>query len=96
MRDYNIAELDFVLEMAALDTPEQYTFNREGRDGIKAPVAMAQWLDVLQGSLKARYLARIGLASALETTAAWKARQGSGLQPGLSRGGKPLPLPEDR
>jgi hypothetical protein len=91
LRDYTIAELDFVLEMAAIDNPDQYTFSRGGTPAGRsdAPVAMAGWMSVLKEPLLQRYLERVGVAQGIRAVAAWKAKQTGGLKPGFSRAGKP-------
>lgn len=97
MRDYTVAQLDFVLEMASLDEPDQYTFTRADRPHGRAeiPVAMTRWNDVLRGRLQQQYLERLGLGNAVRAVTEWRARQhqqtaGAGLRPGLSRNGKPV------
>lgn len=87
LRDYSIAELDFVLEMASLDEPERYSFTRSGKQaGVKeAPAAMATWLNVLTGALRDRYLERIGVARGIRSVLDWKAKQTGGLKLGFSR-----------
>ena len=92
LRDYTVAELDFVLEMAAIDTPDQYTFSRAGSPAgrSEAPIAMASWMSVLREPLKQQYLERVGVAQGIRSVAMWRATQGGGLKPGFSRAGKPI------
>lgn len=92
LADYTTAEMDFVLEMAALDEPDRWTFVRDGqRAGASdVPKARAEWHGVLGGRLAVDYMLRTGIAAGNANVAAWRARQGGGLRPGLSRGGKAL------
>jgi hypothetical protein len=84
LRDYTVAELDFVLEMAALDDPEHYSFSRAGAKDAPA-AAMTGWVNVLREPLKQRYLELIGVAQGIRSVAAWQARATGGLKPGFSR-----------
>jgi len=86
-----VAQLDFVLEMAALDEPDRYTFVRDGKETGRAvaAVSLASWTDTLIGPLRQRYLAHIGIAAANRAVTAYAARQSKGLKPGFTRQGKP-------
>lgn len=77
--------------MAALDEPDRYTFLRGGRDLKRnALEARAAWLSVLdRDALKARMEAD-GTAAAQRRLEAYRRRQGGGLVPGITRGGKPV------
>lgn len=94
--DYTHLELDFVLEMAALDEPDKYTFLRNGKPtnvgGSSA--TLTQWADVLDGTLAKLRRDRMGLSRAIAGAAAYRARKaagsGGGFKLGLTRGGKPL------
>jgi len=90
-----VPELDFILEMAARDEPERWTFVRAGQE--RTTKALAGWTDVLKGNLLLRYLTRIGVTAGIAGVAAWRKRQqqGGGLKPGLTRGGKPLAGDQD-
>ena len=90
LAEHTVAELDFVLEQAALDEPDRWSFIRGGRKGATSTAAMAKWSDALGGSLFRRYLERTGLTRGIANIANWKRRQGGGLKPGLTRGGKPI------
>jgi hypothetical protein len=83
--DYTIAELNFVLEMAAIDEPERWEFQRSG-DKPKSQ-SLAGWNDRLAGRALLALMARTGLSVASAGVARWRARQGSGMKPGLTRGG---------
>lgn len=78
--------------MAAIDDPDQYTFNRAGKISGRsdAPVAMTAWNEVLLGPLKTQYMERLGLGAGLRAVAAWRERQAGGLKPGMTRRGKPV------
>jgi len=84
-----MAQLDFVLEMASIDEPDKWTFNRLGQPEPKSQ-ALAGWSDRLAGRALAAFMARTGLSVASAGVARWRARQGSGMKPGLTRGGKPI------
>lgn len=89
-----MAELDFILEMGALDEPDRFTFLRGGRDLSRAGVeAHAAWTNVRAGAALKRQLDQEGVTAANERLAAYRRRSGqqSGLKPGLTRGGKPVP-----
>ena len=90
LTDYTVPELDFVLEMAARDEPERFTFTRAGTASVRQPEALARWQDTLAGPLRMRFLGRFGLTRQIEAVRAWKTRQAPGLRPGLSRGGKEI------
>jgi hypothetical protein len=83
--------MDFVLEMAALDEPDKWSFTRQGRSSpAESTETMAAWHNVLTGRLALEYLLYTGIAAAQEVVNKWKTRQGPGLRPGLTRGGKAL------
>jgi len=88
--DHTVAQLDFVLEMAARDEPEKWVFNRQGRaEARDQPEALAAWHNVLAGPLALRFMMRTGVADAQARVAAWRQKRG-GLRPGITRGGKPV------
>jgi hypothetical protein len=89
--EYTIAQLDFVLEMAALDEPDRYSFVRNGKEmgRSETTTALASWTDTLKGALHALYLVQIGITAANRAVAAYAARKQSGLKPGFTRHGKP-------
>lgn len=89
LTEYSVPELDFVLEMAARDEPERYIFKRAGA-GQPLSKALASWHDVFAGELRQWYMLRTGLAQGLSNVVQWRRRQGGGLQPGISRGGKAI------
>lgn len=90
--DYTVAQLDFVLEMAALDEPDRYSFTRDGKETGRSTstAALASWTDTLKGPLLARYLEQIGIGAGNRAVAAYLARKRTGLRPGLTRRGKPV------
>jgi hypothetical protein len=88
LNEYSVAELDFILEMSALDDPEHWTFIRAAKQAVSTPKALARWIDVLAGPLAAQYQAYIGITAGLDNVRRWRARKAGGLQPGLSRAGK--------
>lgn len=92
MPEYTVAQLDFVLEMAAIDEPDRYSFVRDGKESGRsvASAALASWADTLKGPLRERYLEQIGIAAGNRAVAAYLARQRTGLKPGLTRRGKPV------
>jgi hypothetical protein len=95
-------QLDFVLEMAARDDPDKWTFTRQGT--IQSSENMTRWVDRLAGRMLMQFMTATGLAKANKGRAAWKARKaatiapaaGSGLKPGMSRGGKELKRAGDK
>jgi len=89
LADHTVSELDFVLEMASLDEPDRWSFVRGTRSASQT-TAMARWSDVLAGGLFSRFIAHTGITKGLAAVTAWRRRQGGGLQPGLTRGGKPI------
>jgi hypothetical protein len=89
--EYTVVELDFVLEMAALDEPDRWSFVRGGRkSGTAAPAAMARWSDALGGGLFRKYMDRTGLTRGIAAVTSWRRKQGGGMKPGFTRGGKPV------
>jgi hypothetical protein len=94
LTDYTVAELDFVLEMGALDEPNRFTFTRGGRDPTRAAVDMhTAWMRVRTGAALTRQFDGEGITAANERLAAYRRRGGyqGGLKPGVTRGGKPVP-----
>jgi hypothetical protein len=88
-----MAELDFVLEMGALDEPDRFTFMRGGQDPSRAAVdAHAAWTNVRTGAALQRQFDREGVTAANERLRAYRARSGrqGGLKPGVTKGGKPV------
>lgn len=92
--EYNTAQLDFVLEMAAIDEPDRWKFRRSGEE-VERSESLARWRDSLAGRALVGFLARTGLAHASRGLAAYEARRlrgtDAGMKPGLSRAGKALP-----
>lgn len=88
--EYTMVELDFVLEMAALDDPDKWTFQRIGHAPAVASKSLASWTSRLAGKALTRFMLRTGIARANKGVAAWEARRSMGgrLRPGLSRQGK--------
>ncbi len=90
---YNIAQLDFVLEMESIND-QRITFQRPGQE--KAPTGLAKWTDVLHGKLAIRYMLEVGLTNAMTNVVNYwrkKGMQGSSdgkLKPGVTRKGKPV------
>lgn len=85
------AELDFILEMGANDEPERFVFLRGGKDPRReAAEKAAAWVSIAANDREKLKVA--GLTDAQSRLNAYKARKGavSGLQPGLTRGGKPI------
>jgi hypothetical protein len=81
--------LDFVLEMAAIDDPDQWSFKRADDDSQPRSETLAGWGDRLSGRAFQWFLGRTGIAAANAGLAAWNRRRGStGLRPGLTQGGK--------
>ena len=88
-----MAELDFILEMGALDEPERFTFLRGGRDSRREATEIhAAWTKVRAGNALGRQMDREGITAANRRMAEYRRRQGQaqGLRPGLTRGGKPV------
>jgi hypothetical protein len=87
-----MAQLDFVLEMAAKDDPDKWTFTRAGT--VQASESMTRWVDKLAGRILTQFLMITGLTASIEAAAKWRAKRSAppstGLKPGMSRGGKDL------
>lgn len=90
LTEYNVAQLDFILEMAALDEPDRYSFTRQSETTTTQPQALAAWSDVLIGPLQSAYMDRIGITAGNRGLALYAAKHGTGLVPGFSRAGKPI------
>jgi hypothetical protein len=90
--EYNVAQLDFILEMAARDEPERYSFVRANAAASEtvSPQTMAAWTDVLIGRLSTGFLDTLGITEANKAIALYNAKRGFGLKPGFSREGKPI------
>jgi hypothetical protein len=88
LAEYSAVELDFVLEMAAIDEPERYTFVRDGKVSGVSQVAqeLADWTKCLEGPALARHLANSFVPPA------WTKRPKpeSGMTVGITRGGKAI------
>jgi hypothetical protein len=84
--EYSTVELDFVLEMAAIDDPERYTFTRGGKvSGVSELVKeLADWTKCLEGAALERYLRNTF------TPPAWTRRKKPepSMTVGITRGGK--------
>lgn len=84
-----MAELDFVLEMAAKDDPETWEFNRPGNDNVSKPAIMASWSSRLSGLALIKILRATGREKADQNVKAWQARQHRKMiPPGMTKGGK--------
>jgi hypothetical protein len=90
LSEYTTAQLDFVLEMAAVDEPERWVFQRGGEDRKAHAESLAKWRDALAGRALMEVLNLSGATAARAGIAAWKSRRmgGSGMRPGLTRGGR--------
>jgi hypothetical protein len=88
--DYSVAELDFVLEMASLESPPLCDFQRAGALRITQAAINAAWHDVRSG--KALQESAVGKAAdlAARIAAAWGRKNSGGLVPGMSKGGRPM------
>jgi hypothetical protein len=86
--DHTAIELDFILEMAAIDEPERFTFVRGGKvSGISETAReLADWTKCLEGAALARHLAKSFVPPAW--TRAPKPE--SGMTVGITRGGKAI------
>lgn len=86
--EYSAMELDFVLEMAAIDDPERYTFVRGGKvSGVSEMVQeLADWTKCLEGPALERHLKRSF------TPPAWTRRKKPepSMTVGITRGGKSI------
>jgi hypothetical protein len=76
--------------MAARDDPERYSFTRNGIETGRpvTPAVLASWADTLKGVVRTRYLEQIGVTAGNRALAAYYARKGPALKPGLTRKGK--------
>jgi hypothetical protein len=83
---YNVAELDFILEMEARDNPDAYRFRRNGipTDGSHLPEVKAAWMNVLRGNAQKTLTAGI----AFDAVKTYRERKQGGLTPGLRTRGK--------
>jgi hypothetical protein len=96
--DYTVAELDFVLEMAAIDSPKEYVFKRGeiASDGSHVPAAKAAWVNALRGGALAGYLKGIPfkmVAAYHKRTKPGAVRdtKGGGMKPGIRKPTKAPP-----
>jgi len=87
LAEYTMPELDFVLEMAALDDPERWTFRRGGADAPRSET-MSRWRDGLAGRALAEFMSLTGASAARAGIERWRNRRGTGMRPGLTRRGK--------
>ena len=83
--DYTEAELDFVLEMEALDNPKTHVFQRGGvaTDGSHIPVLKAAWASLRSGKALDAFFA--GIPFAMVAAARARRAQG-GMIPGIKAG----------
>jgi hypothetical protein len=92
--DYTVPELDFVLEMAALDEPDRWKFTRVGQEPQTLGAGMIGWREVLAGEALREFDERTGKARAMQGLARARARTRrnptGGMRPGLTRAGKPM------
>jgi hypothetical protein len=58
--EHNEAQLDFILEMYALENPRRARFIRPGQvtEGLKRSQSQARWVDVLRGPALQEWLSR--------------------------------------
>lgn len=91
LTEYTTPELDFILEMAAKDDPETYSFKRAGADPPRSD-SLSRWRSSLAGRALTGFLMRTGILTANKGLAAWETRRrgGTGLRPGVTRGGKAI------
>jgi hypothetical protein len=94
LTEYSVQQLDFVLEMAAKDEPDKWTFVRPNDAPVRS-VSMSRWNDVLSGAALRRFMSANGTLNALAGLQAWKARKnapvvGKEMQFGFTRAGKKI------
>lgn len=87
LTDYTIWELDWVLEMEALDRPKELSFSRNGQEPVTSAQVMAAWASTLTGAALVRFMKGKWSPKA---TAVSQAQKGIGLKPGITKGGKPI------
>jgi hypothetical protein len=83
--EYNLAELDFILEMEALNNPREFTFHRDGiaSDGSHIPEAKAAWSRVLRGSALTKFFSNLPFDAIRKAKERHFGSGGSGLKPGV-------------
>lgn len=86
--EYTVPELDFVLEMEALDNPKGFVFKRGGisTDGSHVTEAKAAWASVLRGAALTRYLSGIPFKAVQAYRARVSGAQAAGMKPGIREG----------
>jgi hypothetical protein len=90
LAEHTVPELDFVLEMAAIDDPERWTFTRGGADKVVRSEAMSRWRDSLAGKALIELMSLTGATAARAGIERWRNRRSGGMRPGLTRRGKEI------
>lgn len=88
--EHTMPELDFVLEMAAIDDPDRWTFTRAGADTAPRSEAMSRWRDSLAGKALVELMSLTGATAARAGIERWRNRKSGGMKPGLTRRGKDI------
>lgn len=86
LSEYSLIEIDFVLEMAAIDEPDRYSFVRNGKVSGVSQITqdLAEWTKCLEGPALARHMA------ATFSPPAWtrRSKPEQSMKVGITRGGK--------
>lgn len=90
LAEHTVPELDFVLEMAAIDDPERWTFHRGGEDATPQSESMSRWRSSLAGSALAELMSLTGATAARAGIERWRNRRSMGLRPGITRRGRSI------
>lgn len=90
LAEHTVPELDFVLEMAALDDPERWKFERAGDGSVPRSDAMSRWRDSLAGRALTELMSVTGATAARAGIERWRNRRMGGMRPGLTRRGKEI------
>ena len=90
LTEYNHAELDFILEMSAIDDPESYVFHRGGDVPLSPSQVSAAWFKVLRGKALLRHTLGQAIEVANKAVEAFNGRFTGGLKPGITQRGKAI------
>jgi len=86
----SLAEIDFILEMEAIDNPKEFQFYRSGQSTVPPPAAhsMTAWANVLRGEALMRFMTGRWSPKATARSEAMRNTSMSGMKPGVTVRGK--------